>query len=83
MPLSNLFVYFLCNLLVGEVEEIVNLALGNYKGVTFCKRIDVEECVELFVLCNFVAMNGHKNWVDWMKALGMLFIIWGACFPRN
>ena len=32
---------------------------------------------------NFVAMNGHKNWVDWMKALGMLFIIWGHAFPET
>lgn len=28
-------------------------------------------------------MNGHKNWVDWMKALGMLFIIWGHAFPET
>ena len=23
----------------------------------------------------------HKAWIDWMKALGMLTIIWGHCFP--
>lgn len=27
-------------------------------------------------------MNEHKYWVDWMKALGMLFIIWGHAFPE-
>ncbi len=28
-------------------------------------------------------MNGHKYWVDWMKAIGMLFIIWGHAFPET
>ena len=28
------------------------------------------------------AMNRHKCWVDWMKAIGMLFIIWGHAFPK-
>lgn len=23
----------------------------------------------------------HKIWIDWMKGLGMLVIIWGHCFP--
>lgn len=23
----------------------------------------------------------HKVWIDWMKSLGMLAIIWGHCFP--
>ena len=26
-------------------------------------------------------MKERKNWIDWMKALGMLAIIWGHCFP--
>lgn len=25
----------------------------------------------------------RKNWIDWMKTLGMLAIIWGHCFPTN
>ena len=29
-------------------------------------------------------MNSKKiQWVDWMKVLGMLFIIWGHCFPET
>lgn len=28
------------------------------------------------------AMNRHKCWVDWMMAIGMLFIIWGHAFPK-
>lgn len=23
----------------------------------------------------------RKNWIDWMKAIGMLMIVWGHCFP--
>lgn len=23
----------------------------------------------------------RKNWIDWMKAIGMLVIVWGHCFP--
>lgn len=23
----------------------------------------------------------RKNWIDWMKAVGMLMIVWGHCFP--
>ena len=26
-------------------------------------------------------LKNRKVWVDWMKALGMLLIIWGHCFP--
>ena len=29
-------------------------------------------------------MTGNrKEYIDWMKALGMLFIIWGHCFPEG
>jgi len=29
-------------------------------------------------------MKGNRKvWVDWMKALGMLLIIWGHCFPTG
>lgn len=27
--------------------------------------------------------SGRKVWVDWMKAFGMLVIIWGHCFPTG
>ena len=26
-------------------------------------------------------LENRKVWIDWMKALGMLLIIWGHCFP--
>lgn len=25
----------------------------------------------------------RKNWIDWMKAVGMLTIVWGHCFPEG
>lgn len=29
-------------------------------------------------------MNSRKiQWIDWMKVIGMLFIIWGHCFPET
>lgn len=31
-----------------------------------------------------IAQNtSRKNWIDWMKALGMLLIIWGHAFPTG
>lgn len=26
--------------------------------------------------------NGEVNWIDWMKTLGMFFIIWGHLSPE-
>lgn len=28
-------------------------------------------------------MKQHKVWVDWLKALAMLTIVWGHCFPQG
>lgn len=28
-------------------------------------------------------MQQRKIWIDWMKALGMLAIVWGHCFPKG
>lgn len=28
-------------------------------------------------------MKQRKIWIDWMKALGMLAIVWGHCFPKG
>ncbi|MCQ2112891.1 MAG: acyltransferase family protein [Bacteroidaceae bacterium] len=25
----------------------------------------------------------RQNWIDWMKAIGMLLIVWGHCFPEK
>lgn len=28
-------------------------------------------------------MTQRKNWIDWLKAFGMVMIVWGHCFPRG
>lgn len=43
--------------LVGEVEDVVNLALGYHECVAFLQGTDVEEGVVVFVLGNLVAGN--------------------------
>ena len=47
----------LCNLIILHVEDVVHFATRNHQGVTLHQRIDVEECVELLILCAIVAGN--------------------------
>ena len=38
-----------------------------------------------FALNPIIQKNANgmiKNWIDWMKVLGMFAIIWGHCFPQ-
>ena len=32
---------------------------------------------------NHISQRQHKVWIDWMKTIGMLTIIWGHCFPNG
>ena len=47
----------LSNLIIFHVEDVVHFATRNHKGMTLHQRVDVEECVELLVLCALVAGN--------------------------
>ena len=42
-------------LFVCKVEEVINLVLGDHQCVSLGQGVDVEECIELVVLCNLVA----------------------------
>ena len=42
---------------VVEVENIVHFLFRNHERVSFRKRIDVEECIVVFILCDFVGRN--------------------------
>ena len=42
---------------VVEVENIVNLLLGDAEDMTLYNRIDIEECQTIVGLCNLVAGN--------------------------
>ena len=44
-------------LLVGEVEDIVHLALRDHQSVALGQRADVQEGIVMLVLCNLVAGN--------------------------
>ena len=44
-------------LLVGEVKEVVDLALGHYQGVAGLDGVDVKEGVELVILGALVTGN--------------------------
>lgn len=30
-----------------------------------------------------VDLDNRQQWIDWMKVIGMLLIIWGHCYPRG
>jgi hypothetical protein len=44
-------------LFVTFVKDVINLLLGDDEGMTFGDRADVEESVELIVLCYFITGN--------------------------
>ena len=46
-----------CNLVIFHIIDIVNLTTWDDKSMTYNKRIDVKKCVELIVLCAFIAWN--------------------------
>ena len=44
-------------LVVVHIKDVVNLTTGNDQRVALAYGVDVEECVELLVLCALVAGN--------------------------
>lgn len=40
---------------VGHVEELIDLELGYYEGMSFAQGEDIQECKEFVVLCNLIS----------------------------
>ena len=47
--------------IVRDIKDIINLFLGNYQCVPFCKRVDIKECHESIILSYFEAGDFTVN----------------------